>query len=130
VRIDTPDHTTHSGGGQSDSRDSLFAPGDEGPEPMTRKVTVATTQIPCTWDLEANLVSRIGGLTLLHAMANVRIASAGAGRRVHGQHPALHPRPQAKAEKLVRDAAAAGANIILLQVLMDCKHDLGSMRSL
>ncbi|KAL4419613.1 hypothetical protein ABPG77_001667 [Micractinium sp. CCAP 211/92] len=53
------------------------------PKAEPRKVTVAATQISCSWDLEDNV---------------------------------------RKAEKMVRDAASAGANIILLQELFEAPY--------
>lgn len=93
---------------------------------MVRKVTVAVTQFPCSWDIEANLVrprDRAGGGGRRGAARRrrARLASGAIERR---RDPALRLcstlfrsplATQNEAEKLVREAAAAGANIILLQ---------------
>lgn len=95
------------------------------PKAEPRKVTVAATQMACSWDIEDNMVRapKAGERSRTAAAA-----SAAATRCFLAACLLLfaYPPPapaamafhtlQEKAEKLVRDAAAAGANIILLQV--------------
>lgn len=77
---------------------------------MPRHVKVATTQMEISRDPAANLV-RVGGKTSSAGGAHATAYCSARQRR---------PDPvsclQDKAEKMVREAAAAGANVILLQV--------------
>lgn len=88
-----------------------------------RKVTVAATQFATSWDLADNLVrarrepgnrERTAGSAA--AAAPLLAAAAACHRRRRPAAKALHAPLQNKAERLVRAAAAEGANIILLQV--------------
>ena len=72
-----------------------------------RLVTVAATQFSCTWTIEDNLVRQ----------QHLQMLSVPAAHHPLPLPPAARPpHPQATAERLVRAAAADGANIILLQV--------------
>ena len=71
-----------------------------------RIVKVAATQQSCSWDIEANLVCTP---LCIHRYPDPRFD------RIPCRY--LQITPQAQAEKHVREAAAQGANIILLQVM-------------
>ncbi len=97
-----------------------------------QRVTVAATQMACSWDIEDNLVRLWIGAKLLAAMLPLAAHPPWCDvvppplRRfcTTFQPPACRPptRLQRKAEGLVRQAAAAGAQIILLQELFEAPY--------
>jgi hypothetical protein len=80
---------------------------------MTRNVKVATTQMQISRDAAANLVrGSCCGWKWRGLLLWMEVAGTGG----QGRSDTVLLNWQDKAEKMVRDAAAAGANVILLQV--------------
>lgn len=87
-----------------------------------RKVTVAATQMACSWDVEDNLVRlplpRQSGDMCQRSRLQLLPRRPPPTSNRHPSRPPL----QSKAEALVRGAAGAGANIILLQELFETPY--------